>query len=151
TKALYLSPLDALHGDLGLMSSQDILVVFSKSGETDELLQLLPFVRNKGSTVIAFSSNANSRLAKAADLFLELPCLKELCPFDLTLTTSTEMQRLTGDVLSIALMQAKGFGMHAFAENHPGGRIRRRATLKLKDLMIDTSGAPLCPLKHQLQ
>lgn len=151
TKALYLPPIDALHGDLGMLSSQDMLVVFSKSGETEELLQLLPSVRSKQVHIIAITSNHHSRLVQAADLSLELPCLTELCPFDLAPTTSTEIQLLIGDVLSIALMQAKGFSLDSYAENHPGGRIGKRAVLKVKDLMLDTIHAPFCHPHKRLE
>ncbi len=144
TKALYLSPIDALHGDLGVLSGQDLLIIFSKSGETEELLQLLPSVRNKGARVVALTSNVGSRLARAVDLTVELPCHSELCPFDLAPTTSTEIQLLIGDVFAISLMETKGFSLHAFAENHPGGRIGKRVSIKVKDLMLDVSRAPFC-------
>lgn len=151
SKAFYLPPLDAMHGDLGMLASQDILLLFSKSGETEELLQLLPAVRNKGVFVIALTSAPTSRLAKASDLFLTLPCVHELCPFDLAPTTSTEIQLLMSDVLAVALMEAKGFTRDAFADNHPAGQLGRRATLKVKDLMIDASKAPFCLSSHRLE
>lgn len=144
TKALFLSPIDALHGDLGLLSSQDILILLSKSGETEELLHLLPPVRNKGARIIALTSNPQSRLARAADFLVNLPCQSELCPFDLAPTTSTEIQLLVGDLLSVGLMEGKGFSVQAFAQNHPAGRIGKRITVKVSDLMLDTSKAPLC-------
>lgn len=151
TKALYLSPIDALHGDLGMVSDKDILVIFSKSGETEELLQLLPSVRNKGALIIAVTSNCNSSLVKGAALFVELPCRSELCPFDLAPTTSTEIQLLFGDVMAIGLMQKKGFGADKFAQNHPHGQIGRRLTLRVKDLMLDKALTPLCFAQDKLQ
>lgn len=151
TKALYLSPIDALHGDIGMISSKDILVILSKSGETEELLHLLPSIRNKGAKIFAAVSNKNSRLAHAVDVSIELPCLSELCPFDLAPTISTEIQLLFGDVLTIALMQEKGFSIEQYAENHPAGRIGKRATLKVKDLMLDLNNMPLCKPIHTLE
>lgn len=151
TKALYISPIDALHGDLGMVSSQDLLVIFSKSGETEELLHLLPPVRNKGAKIIALCSNSTSRLVKGADFSLELPCAEELCPYDLAPTTSTSIQLLAGDVLAISLMQAKGFSVEAYAENHPAGRIGKRASIRVKDLMLDFGKTPLCYAHQCLQ
>jgi arabinose-5-phosphate isomerase len=151
TKSLFLSPINALHGDLGMVSSKDLLIIFSKSGETEELLQLLPSIRNKAAKIIAITSNPQSRLVKSSDFFLELPCSVELCPFDLAPTTSAEIQLLFGDVIAVALMQAKGFTLNAFAENHPAGRIGRRATIKVKDLMLDVQKTPLCFPKDYLK
>ncbi len=151
TKAQFLSPIDALHGDLGMVTEKDLIILLSKSGETDELLHLLPALRNKGAKIIAITSNPHSRLVKSADLFLELPCSGELCPFDLAPTISAEIQLLFGDVLAIALMQSKDFTLNAFAQNHPAGRIGRRATIKVKDLMLDIKKAPLCFPKDYLK
>lgn len=144
TKAFYLSPLDALHGDLGIVSHQDMFVIFSKSGESEELLKLLPYVRSKGAAIIAICSNRESRLVKAADDIAILPCLKELCPYDLAPTTSTELQLLFGDILAIALMREKGFSQDQYATNHPAGQIGKRMTLKVKDVMLHHDQAPLC-------
>lgn len=144
TKAFFLPPLDALHGDLGMVSREDILLIFSKSGQTEELVHLLPFIRSKGATVIALTSNEQSRLAKSVEYHIYLPCLKELCPFDLAPTTSTEIQLLIGDLLSIYLMKSKEFSLDQYAQNHPGGSIGRRATVHVKDLMKEKSDTPLC-------
>jgi arabinose-5-phosphate isomerase len=144
TKAFFLPPIDALHGDLGMVSKKDIVLILSKSGETEELLQLLPFIRNKGATVVAIISNKASRLARGAHYVVFLPCESELCPFDLAPTTSTEVQLLFGDLLAMALMEANGFSLTQFAENHPAGQIGRRSSMRVKDLMLDKEGTPLC-------
>jgi arabinose-5-phosphate isomerase len=151
TKAFYLSPIDALHGDLGMLSKDDVLIIFSKSGETEELLHLLPHVRSKGAKTLAVTSNPQSRLMKGADYSLELPCTAELCPFDLAPTISTAIQLLFGDVLAIALMQSKSFSLEEFAQNHPAGRIGRRATVKVKDLMLAKEKTPLCRSSNRLE
>lgn len=151
TKALFLSPIDALHGDLGMVTAKDMVVVLSKSGETEELLQLLPALRNKGAQLIAITSNKFSRLSYAVDLSLELPCSGELCPFDLAPTISTALQMLFGDVLAMALMQKKGITLGEYAENHPAGRIGKRASLKVKDLMLQFEKTPLCSPNHTLK
>jgi len=151
TKAFFLSPMDALHGDLGMVSSQDLVLVLSKSGETEELLQLLPFIRNKGANVVAITSNETSRLSQAADRAFLLPCEKELCPFNLAPTTSTAVQLLFGDLLAIALMEKRGFSMDQFAENHPGGRIGRRSSIRVRDLMLDKERTPICFSHERLE
>jgi arabinose-5-phosphate isomerase len=144
TRALFLSPTNALHGDLGILKPEDIFIAFSKSGESDELLNLIPYVRNRGVKTIAICTNAKSRIAKAVDLPLCLPDIKELCPFDMAPTTSTTVQTIVGDVLSIALMRMKGFTEENFAEYHPAGRLGKRLTLKVSDLMLRGEAAPLC-------
>ncbi len=119
TKALYLPPTNLLHGDIGILSENDLFIVMSRSGETQELLSLVPFVKKRKSRSLAIVSNPHSRLAKSCDLFMHLPFEKELCPFDLAPTSSTTVQLLFGDLLTIALMRAKGFDLSAYALNHP--------------------------------
>jgi arabinose-5-phosphate isomerase len=144
SKAYFLPPIDSLHGDLGMVSKTDFVLILSKSGETDELVHLLPFLRNKEARIVAITSNPSSRLAKGANYTVILPCEKELCPFDLAPTTSTEVQLLFGDLFAIALMQARGFSLDEYAENHPAGRIGKRCTLRVRDLMLDRVRTPTC-------
>ncbi len=144
SKAFFLPPIDALHGDLGMVGPDDFVLIFSKSGETEELLELLPALCNKGVTSVAITSDSTSRLAKRADLEIVLPCENELCPFDLAPTTSTEIQLLFGDVLTIGLMKARKFSLAEYAKNHPSGRIGKRATVRVKDLMLNFSKTPTC-------
>jgi len=151
TKAFFLHPIDALHGDLGMVSQKDLVFILSKSGETEELLQLLPSIRNKGAQVIALTSHKTSRLAKGSDHCVLLPCENELCPFDLAPTISTAVQLLFGDVLAMALMEKRGFSIDQFAANHPAGRIGRRCALKVRDLMLDHVRTPLCLSDQRLE
>lgn len=144
TKAFFLPPIDALHGDLAMVSSRDLVIFLSKSGETEELLLLLPFVRNKGAKIVALTSNIRSRLSQAADWKIELPCQNELCPFDLAPTISTAIQLLFCDVMAAALMREKQFSIDEFAKNHPGGKIGKRASTRVSDLMLKKNSAPLC-------
>ncbi|MBS0626572.1 MAG: KpsF/GutQ family sugar-phosphate isomerase [Verrucomicrobia bacterium] len=144
TRASFLSPGHALHGDIGFLSDQDLLIVFSKSGESQELLDLLPYVQKKGAGTIAIVSQQNSRLAKASELSIVLPVERELCPFDLAPTTSTAVQLIFGDCLAVALMKAKQFSMESFALNHPAGFLGRKITLKVADLMLKGADIPLC-------
>lgn len=143
SRAFFLSPNNALHGDIGIISPDDIFIMLSKSGESDELLHLVPFIRNKGVKMGAIVTNKTSRLAKAVDFLLPVPLEKELCPFDLAPTTSTVIQMIVGDILAVALMELKKFTQDDFAMNHPAGRIGRRILTRVKDLMIAGSGIPL--------
>lgn len=144
TRASFLSTGHALHGDIGFLSDQDLLIAFSKSGESQELLDLLPYVQKKGAGTIAIVSQPNSRLAKACELSIVLPVERELCPFDLAPTTSTAVQLIFGDCLAVALMKAKQFSMESFALNHPAGFLGRKITLKVADLMLRGGDLPLC-------
>ncbi len=144
SRAFFLSPTDALHGDFGMVKSHDVMLIFSKSGESDELLNLIPYLRNRGVKNIAVVANSTSRLAKSCDHVLAHPNVEELCPFNLAPTTSAVIQMIIGDVLAIALMRKKNFSVRDYAENHPAGRIGKRVTMKVKDLMLTGAKIPLC-------
>ncbi|MBI3236212.1 MAG: KpsF/GutQ family sugar-phosphate isomerase [Chlamydiales bacterium] len=144
TKALYLPPTNFLHGDIGILSEKDMLVMISRSGETEELLSLIPFARKRNTRLFAIVSNPESRLAKLSDLFVHLPFEKELCPFNLAPTTSTCVQLLFGDLLSVALMHLKEFNLEAYVSNHPAGSIGKKMILKVADLMFSGTQIPLC-------
>lgn len=149
-KAFYLAPLDGLHGDVGVLSSKDLLICLSKSGQTEELLDLIHAARAKGTRVGVLTGNGRSPLASEADFFLELPTPKELGPFELAPTTSTEIQLLIGDALAIGLIQARQIDLETFAKNHPGGQIGKRLRLKVRDLMLPPPQTPLCSPDHLL-
>jgi arabinose-5-phosphate isomerase len=151
TKAFFISPTDALHGDLGVLNREDQVIILSKSGETEELLQLIPSMRNKGSTLFALCSSSNSRLVQSVDFSLILPCGGELCPFNLAPTTSTQMQLLVGDLITISLMEKKHFSLEEYAENHPSGQIGKRAVFKVRDLMLREQDTPLCTPANTLK
>lgn len=151
TRALYISPTDSLHGDIGLVSSNDIFVLISKSGETDELLNLIPYVRNKGAQIVAIVSEKSNRLSRACDASITLPIDKELCPFDLAPTTSTSIQMIFGDVMAIALMRLKNFTIDQYADNHPKGKIGKRITMRVKDIMRTGPMLPICFPEDHLQ
>lgn len=135
TAALYLDATEALHGGLGLVRKGDILVAVGKSGESDELNALLPRLRAIGAKIIALTANAGSTLAKASAIALLTPVEIEACPHNLAPTCSTTAALAAGDALAIALMKVRGFGRENFALNHPGGRLGRRLTLKVSDIM----------------
>lgn len=143
TKALYLPPTNFLHGDLGIVSKEDLLVMMSRSGETEELLNLVPFAKKRGARLLAIVSNPHSRLVKHCDVSIHLPFEKELCPFDLAPTTSTTVQLLFGDLLAIALMRSKGFDLSAYALNHPSGAIGKKMSTTVEELMFKDEQLPV--------
>lgn len=150
SRSSYLCPSHALHGDLGFVTKDDIFLLFSKSGESQELLDLIPHIRRKGAFIIAAVSHENSRLAKVSDLSICLPLKEELCPFNLAPTTSTALQLLFGDSLAIALMQKRQFTMNDFAANHPSGFLGRKLTMKVADLMLKGEQLPICRPEDKL-
>lgn len=150
TRALYMSPTNALHGDIGMVSSQDLFIFFSRSGESEELLTLLPYLRNKGVTIFSIICKDHSRLARSSDHSLVLPMNRELCPFDSVPTTSAAIQLIFGDVLAIALMRLKNVQQDQYTKNHPAGRIGKRLTLKVQDLMLKGNQIPLCKSDDKL-
>lgn len=150
TKALFLPPTNFLHGDLGIVTEKDLLILMSKSGETEELLSLIPFARRKKARLLSIVSNPNSRLFRECDLSISLPVERELCPFDLAPTTSTAVQLLFGDALAVAMMRAKQFSLDEYASNHPSGSIGKKITLKVEDIMMQGEALPLCSPEDRL-
>lgn len=143
TRALFVPPGNFLHGDLGVVDTQDVVILISKSGESEELLDIIPFIKKRKATLIAVTSRKNSRLEKEAMLCVHLPVSKELGPLDLVPTISTTVQLLFGDILTIALMQEKKLLVEEYASNHPEGAIGKRLHLKVEDLMLKDSDLPL--------
>lgn len=135
TAAVFLHPADALHGDLGIVSPGDVAVVLSNSGETDELLTILPYLKHRQVPVVAIIGNLSSSLARNADVSLDASVDQEACPYNLTPTTSTTVALAIGDALAVTLMKAKGVSQEDFASNHPSGRLGKRLTLRVRDLM----------------
>lgn len=150
TKALYLPPTNFLHGDIGILSENDLFVLFSRSGETEELLNLVPFAKKRGARLLAVVSSQDSRLAKQCDLSVNLPFEKELCPFDLAPTSSTTVQLLFGDLLAIALMRSKGFDLSSYALNHPSGSIGKKMSVTVDELMFKGDQIPLARPEQKL-
>lgn len=135
TLAVYLHPADALHGDLGIVTSDDVAMVLSNSGETDELVVMLPHLKARQVPIIALVGNLRSTLARNADVVMDAAVDKEACPFNLAPTTSTTVALSIGDALAMTLMQVKGLTPEGFAMNHPAGRLGKRLTLRVRDLM----------------
>jgi arabinose-5-phosphate isomerase len=144
TRALFIPSSNALHGDIGVVTDKDVFIAFSKSGESEELLNLVPFVRERGAKLIAVVSNPNNRLSRACDMSMVLPLERELCPFDLAPTISTQTQMIFGDLMTVGLMNLKKFSLDEYAKNHPAGKLGRRVAVKVKDLMITGNAVPTC-------
>jgi arabinose-5-phosphate isomerase len=135
TAALYLHPSDALHGSLGIVQPDDVVMVLSNSGETDELVAMLPYLKNRGVPIVAIVGNLSSTLARRADAVLDASVDKEACPLNLAPTTSTTVALAIGDALAMTVMKVKGLTSDDFAVNHPAGRLGKRLTLRVADLM----------------
>ncbi|MDO7085031.1 KpsF/GutQ family sugar-phosphate isomerase [Pseudocolwellia sp. AS88] len=138
TPSFFMHPGEAFHGDLGMVKSEDIFIAISNSGETDELLKLLPFLKDNGNHIIAVTGNANSILAKNSHCHLDVAVPKEACPFQLAPTSSTTATLAMGDALTVALMEKRNFKPENFARFHPGGNLGRRLLSKVRDEMITT-------------
>jgi arabinose-5-phosphate isomerase len=142
TMAVFLHPSDALHGGIGMVTGEDVAVVLSNSGETPEVVELLPFLQHRRTPVVAVVGNLNSTLAKRATVVLDASVEQEACPLNLAPTTSTTVALAVGDALAMTLMRVKRLTPEDFALNHPGGRLGKRLTIKVCDLM---HGGEECP------
>ena len=138
TIAVFVHPSDALHGGLGVIASGDVVIALSNSGETDELLLIVPLMKERGVSIISIVGNADSSLARQSDIVLDASVDKEACPLNLAPTTSTTVALAVGDALAMTLMEAKNWTAEDFALNHPAGRLGKRLTLKVKNLMHES-------------
>jgi arabinose-5-phosphate isomerase len=137
TPATFLHPVEALHGDLGIVGEGDVALLLSKSGESDELRGLVEFFARTGVRVIAMTGGRSSTLARHATLVLDCAVEEEACPHDLAPTASTTATMALGDALAVALLRQRGFGREQFARIHPGGALGRRLLLRVADVMVD--------------
>jgi arabinose-5-phosphate isomerase len=143
TSSVFVHPVESLHGDLGMISSDDAAVALSYSGETEETAKLLPILRKQGLPVIAITNNAVSRMARCSDVVLRLRVDGEACPFGIVPTSSTTAMLALGDALAVTLMKLKGFDKGRFARLHPGGNLGKLLNLKVADLMHKGSANPV--------
>lgn len=135
TPAVFVHPSDAMHGGLGILANGDVVLALSNSGETEELLAMLPAIARRDVAMISIVGNSESTLAKSSDVVLEVSIDKEACPLDLAPTSSTTAALALGDAIAMTLMQAKGLTEADFAVNHPAGRLGRRLTVRVADVM----------------
>ena len=142
TPSFYLNAAEASHGDLGSLKKNDILVIFSFSGETEEIIKIFPTCKSKVRTIVSITGNEESSIAKDSNLNLHLEISEEACPLNLAPTTSSSAMLILGDALAIAILEARKFSPEDFAKNHPGGKLGK-SLLKVKDLMISGNSLPL--------
>nr|WP_017854099.1 KpsF/GutQ family sugar-phosphate isomerase [Leptospira interrogans] len=135
TPSVFLHPADAAHGDAGIISCEDIIIAIGKSGESEELLNLIPTIKNIGAKLVSMTANVDSKLAKESDVVLITPVLKEACPLELAPTSSTTIALILGDAIAMCLMELKNFKRENFALYHPAGRLGKRLSLKIDDVM----------------
>jgi len=143
TPALYLHPADAIHGDLGVVRKEDVVICISKSGDTVEVLRLIPIFKRIGVPVISMVGNLNSQLARLSDYVLNVSVKEEACPYNLAPTASTTATLAMGDALAIALLEKRNFTVENFALFHPGGNLGKRLLLKVKELMVSGKDVPI--------
>ena len=148
TPAYFVHPAEASHGDIGMIARNDVLIALSNSGESEELLTIVPLLKRQGASLIAITGNANSSLAREADVHLDARVEKEACPLNLAPTASTTAALALGDALAVALLDAKGFGAEDFARSHPGGALGtlgRRLLTHVRDVMRSGDDIPSVP------
>jgi arabinose-5-phosphate isomerase len=143
TQSIFLHASEALHGDIGAVGRQDVMIAIGKSGETSELNDLLRFVKKSGARVISITSNASSAMAKLSDIVLDLKVPKEACPLNLAPTASTTAALAVGDAIAVTLMKIKNIGTADFARHHPGGQLGRRLLLTVGDVMRKDDENPI--------
>ena len=143
TPAFFVHPGEASHGDLGMITQKDVVLALSNSGETDELLTILPVIKRQGVPLIVMTGNANSSLATMGDVHLDVSVPAEACPLGLAPTASTTAALVMGDALAIALLEARGFTDEDFARSHPAGQLGRRLLLHISDVMHTGDKVPL--------
>lgn len=151
TPALFLHPVEGLHGDLGIVGRNDVALLVSKSGDSDELSQLVQYLSRLGVPILALTGRSNSMLARAATVVLDCSVEEEACPFDLAPTTSTTVALAMGDALAVALLLRRGFTREDFARLHPGGALGRKLTLRVQDVMLTEDYpflAPTAPMRR---
>ena len=135
TRSIVLNPVQAMHGDLGMVSAHDVLLALSFSGESEEVLRLVPAIRRHGLKVVSMTGRADSSLAAASDIHVEIPCGREACPFGMAPTNSVTATLAMGDAMAMALLDARKFSVRDYAANHPAGAIGRALLLTVGDVM----------------
>lgn len=143
TAAIFMHPTDALHGDLGMVRKDDIVIIISKSGNTEELLRLIPMFKRINVTLIGMLGSMDSKLAKECDIVLNINVKEEACPYDLAPTASTTAALVMGDAIAMVLLEMRGFTEEDFAMLHPGGSLGKRLSLRIEEIMIKGKDIPI--------
>ena len=135
TSAFFIHPSEAIHGDLGMIDKEDIVLVLSNSGETEEIVSLIPVIKNMGIKIIALTGNKESKLSQEADIHIHVLVKEEACPMNLAPTASTSAAMAMGDAIAVALLEKRGFTKEDFAKSHPGGSLGKQLLLSVEDIM----------------
>ena len=143
TPAIFLHPVECLHGDIGMLSNQDIVLAMSYSGQTEEMSKLIPLLKSRGLDIISVTGKPYSRLARLSDIVIAVPVVREACPYNITPTASTAVMQAVGDAMAVSLMRLKGFNADDFARLHPGGTLGKVLTMKVKNLMHTGKNNPV--------
>ena len=143
TSAFFIHPSEAIHGDLGMIDKEDVVLILSYSGETEEIVSLIPIIKNMGITIIALTGNKKSKLSKEATINLNVEVKEEACPMNLAPTASTTAALAMGDAIAVALLEKKGFTKEDFAKSHPGGYLGKKLLLSLSDIMHEGDEIPI--------
>ncbi len=144
TPSFFMHPAEAYHGDLGMVGADDVILAISNSGETDEILKVIPYLKHNGNILIALTGNVQSTLARNAQIHIPISITREACPLELAPTSSTTVTLVLGDALAVCLMRLRGFKEENFARFHPGGNLGRRLLSRVKDYMR-TENLPMIP------
>ncbi len=151
TTSYFLHPAEGLHGDLGMVHKNDVVIAISKSGETEELLLILPALKRLDIPIIAMTGNKQSTLARNSEINLDISVKEEACPHDLAPTASTTITLVMGDALAVALLETRGFSADDFALLHPGGSLGKKLLLRVSDIMEDGDKLPFCFVEDRMR
>jgi len=151
TTSYFLHPAEGLHGDLGMVHKNDIVIAISKSGETEEILNILPALKRLNVPIIAMTGNKQSTLAQNAEINLDISVKEEACPHDLAPTASTTITLVMGDALAVALLESRGFSADDFALLHPGGALGKKLLMRVSDIMEKGDKLPFCSIEDKMR
>ena len=143
TPSYFIHPSEAIHGDIGMIDEKDIVLIFSYSGETEEIISLIPYLKKKEIKIISFTGNIKSKLSSESDIHIHVPVDEEACPMNLAPTASTTTALAVGDAFAVALLERKGFTKEDFAKSHPGGSLGKQLLLSIKDIMHTGEEVPV--------
>ena len=150
TPSFFVHPGEASHGDLGMISKSDVVMALSNSGKTEEIVSLLPILKNMGIKIIAMTGDENSKIAIASDVHIDVGVEEEACPMNLSPTASTTAALAMGDAIAVALLEKRGFSAEDFAKSHPGGSIGKKLLLLVQDIMHTEEQIPIVQQDHKL-
>ena len=150
TPSFFVHPGEASHGDLGMIAKNDVVIALSNSGKTEEIVRLLPILKNMGIKIIAMTGNKNSTIALASDVHIDVGVEEEACPMNLSPTASTTAALAMGDAIAVALLEKRGFSVEDFAKSHPGGSIGKKLLLLVRDIMHTDDQIPIVSQEQKL-